>query len=291
MSVPETIAAALAARERDVYDPFLSPGQFSYNYVFLPVVRAAGHHRFTTHVSVHKYRLNTNGDTARHRRDVVRGKRISDDVADRELGVAGRMVRSWCDQNGDLGARVRRILISEARLTNAFMGKASPRDISLCLAVLNATGHLSQKYPQKGEWEALQQYCDEHIGMDCSGLVNSFFIGRGHLSDLWTSRNIIISRWGGDRQRRLEAPLPYYPRGLVMVWDDYSHIALIDGWKIRGQELWVCESGASLGGITMSGYQIVDWPRRQNSYKWHFRRLLKPDHLQRVWIVRPLERR
>jgi len=60
------------------------------------------------------------------------------------------------------------------RIRNAAMGKGAPQDYELALE----WAVLSQKIKNVSQ-PTLQQYCNEHLGIDCSGFITNYLIACG----------------------------------------------------------------------------------------------------------------
>lgn len=59
-------------------------------------------------------------------------------------------------------------------ILNAAMGKGSPRDYELALEWAAASG----KVPNPTQ-AAIQAFCDERLGIDCSGFVTNYLVACG----------------------------------------------------------------------------------------------------------------
>jgi hypothetical protein len=69
--------------------------------------------------------------------------------------------RAWFDQNKE-------------RIRTAAMGKGAPGDYALALEWAVRTGRIAN--PGAG---SIQTFCDEHLGIDCSGFVTNYLIAAG----------------------------------------------------------------------------------------------------------------
>jgi hypothetical protein len=237
------------------------------------------------HVRVHKYRLNR---AATGRIDT--GHRIRDAAADAERELVGPLIRRWCGRNGSTGLSVRSILWTERKLNQVFMGKGSPRDIGFVLKVLKEVGRIDHLYPNHRELAAYQEYCDNYIGVDCSGLVNNYFIATGHFADTNGNCQTLIRNYG-RLNRRLDF-LPSRPQKFILVWQDMSHIAIIDRWERQSDRLQVVESSASMGGVSSTVYELdLDTPditRPAARRYWRARRTARNNSVQKVFMVSPM---
>jgi hypothetical protein len=78
--------------------------------------------------------------------------------------------RAWFDQNKE-------------RIRTAAMGKGAPGDYALALEWAVRTGRIPN--PSAG---TIQTFCDEHLGIDCSGFVTNYLIAIGKREDSATVR-------------------------------------------------------------------------------------------------------
>ena len=63
---------------------------------------------------------------------------------------------------------------NKERIRNAAMGKGAPGDYELALEWAVRSGHIPAPSQQ-----TLQQYCDDHLGIDCSGFVTNYLAACG----------------------------------------------------------------------------------------------------------------
>jgi hypothetical protein len=63
---------------------------------------------------------------------------------------------------------------NKEQIRNAAMGKGAPRDYELALEWAVRSGHIP--VPTQ---ESVQKYCDEHLGIDCSGFVTNYLAACG----------------------------------------------------------------------------------------------------------------
>lgn len=225
------------------------------------------------YVRIHKYRRDTENDASSP--DTHGDGRILDHLALAAWRQAQEALRTW---NGRVQPRdsSERNLVDrvwrwrgEGRLTNVFNGKAYPKDIGFLLTVLIVIGHLPANPID------VQRYCDMHIGMDCSGFVNNYFIARGHAADNRRSRNVLIRRLAAS-SRQLNA-IPASPADHILAWtrnlnigtEPGSHIAVINGWEARPDRLRVSESGASVRGLRTTIYHRVSGPDSHNVWRFY----------------------
>lgn len=277
-----TIEQAFAQRDVTFPDTGLTPSGFAALYGACPVVLEDGQ---VGHVRVHKYRINRAAPGS-----IDTSHRIRDSEADAERNVVGPLIRRWCRANGDLGRRVQTLLYQGRKLNQVFFGKGAPRDIGFVLAVLREVGRIGALYPNHRELAALQAYCDSFIGVDCSGLVNNYFITKGHFSDTNANCQTTIRTYG-RLDRRLDF-LPGRPREFILVWKSMGHIAIIDRWERAEDKLRVIESSASLGGVRDTVYDIdpdmPDLSKAPSQRYWQVFRTAQNNSRQKVYMVSPM---
>ena len=192
----------------------MTPLQFkkSYHAIPVPVVdrKVAGIPlpRVIT-VCVHKYHLYSSGKAFSQQAMAARSKLNDAQKKQGDMGVTN-----------EVDGRV-------------YYGKGSPRDIAQVLTASVALGLIE---PTQA---ALQQHCDDCIGVDCSGFVNSYWRTEGLISD---QRSIASHHKKAHRTAR-KHPSEIMARDML-VWcfpdgrlkeDDpttdaveYGHIALVD---------------------------------------------------------------
>lgn len=205
--------------------------------------------------------------------------------------VDGLISSGFVSQSGRAGPRVTRV----------FSGKSNPADIAATLSLLCHAGRMADFRPSAGEHAALQAYCDAFIGVDCSGLVNGFFVttqqfAEPNLDTLNTGWNIA----NYARQGRVLATAPASITNHVLCWTRgntftqyspnapiaFSHIALIECWvappnpaigSAVGAMFRCAQSSSSMGGVNTSVYQIEEAPpldhRGRNPALWRIRRV------------------
>lgn len=66
---------------------------------------------------------------------------------------------------------------NKGRILNAAMGKGAPRDYELALEWAVRSG----KIPNPTQ-ATIQKYCDDHLGIDCSGFVTNYLIANGKMT-------------------------------------------------------------------------------------------------------------
>jgi hypothetical protein len=138
-------------------------------------------------------------------------------------------------------------------LSHTFMGKGMPADIALTLKLAVHFGLV------KGTTVELQKYCENYIGLDCSGFVWSYAKAVG---DTKVPEDVIDYAVGKNVRKKLA---DVQARD-VLVWSDLGHIAMIDsieppGDKTKGASAraLVVESTASRVGSKFNGPQVSEY--------------------------------
>jgi hypothetical protein len=85
----------------------------------------------------------------------------TEELRDYRAVSRGSRTNTWFNQNKN-------------RIRNAAMGKGAPRDYELALEWAVRSNKL-----QTVNQQTLQTYCDEHLGIDCSGFVTNYLIACG----------------------------------------------------------------------------------------------------------------
>ncbi|MBE0545298.1 MAG: hypothetical protein IH623_28500 [Verrucomicrobia bacterium] len=135
------------------------------------------------------------------------------------------------------------------RIARTFFAKGSPED---CATTFRHALRYERITP-----EGIQQYCDTvaKIGLDCSGLVNNYFLAIGRIS-----RSQTISTYGAGRLRSSFDEIQDLD---VLVWEGGDgaageHIAVIDH-KIAGTDrMVVVESSGSKEGLVHNEYTVLE---------------------------------
>jgi hypothetical protein len=158
-------------------------------------------------VRIDKYRINSGSS---HPCDLVEKDRLVSTVRE-----AMKKCKPGClnaPRNSDVTA-----------IARAFFAKGSPGDFAIALRCAAVYGGVDAT--------KLQQYADKHLGLDCSGFVNQYWIREGSLA---AGASRIIDDYGkADRRRSLITsdkatdPKAVQPKDML-VWPDFGHIALID---------------------------------------------------------------
>jgi hypothetical protein len=85
----------------------------------------------------------------------------TDQMNDYTLVTRGRRTNEWFNANKD-------------RIRSAAMGKGAPQDYELALEWAVRSGKVANPTQV-----SLQRYCDEHLGIDCSGFVTNYLVAVG----------------------------------------------------------------------------------------------------------------
>jgi hypothetical protein len=136
--------------------------------------------------------------------------------------------------------------ITNHEMMRFFTGKARPREMARALFLAQAVGAVSPTEV------ALQKYCDDHSGMDCSG-VSALIYGY-----IGKDRNSTWYRTQGTERTKIED----FRSGDAIVWLKANHIAIIDSVSpVVDSKItcWVVESTAgklvrSDAGVQYSQY-------------------------------------
>lgn len=146
----------------------------------------------------------------------------------------------------------------KAIIARCFMGKGAPTDYEKTLRYAVCYGGV--------EPDDLQTYAHDHLGLDCSGFVNQFWIQLGLINGYANSRT--IRNYGQTEYRRslisgagATDPQAVQP-GDMLIWTDFGHIALVNNLVVTpgGTQAVVVESTASgrIGpGLVKSNYELV----------------------------------
>jgi cell wall-associated NlpC family hydrolase len=166
-----------------------------------------------------------------------------------------RRLRQWNEFAADLrvkdrllrmGRRRQAIEGSErTRIAQAFYGKGRPEDYELALEVACLLGVCASTQ------QSVQQFCDDHLGIDCSGFVNAYFQNEGTLTG---NASRTISQYYSQRQA-LRTDVRQIRQSDLLIWvtaqgrlfRNPGHIALVNG--ARG----VAPAGAAAGAVRAAG--------------------------------------
>ena len=125
---------------------------------------------------------------------------------------------------------------NKERIRTAAMGKGSPHDYELALEWAVRSG----KIPTPNQ-ATIQTYCDEHLGIDCSGFVTNYLIAAGSKSD-------------SDEVRRNTSAASYYNpakavndptavrRGDLLVWMTAANAVLTGPGHVAVVESYAAQS-------------------------------------------------
>ena len=217
-------SAPAASRRRT-----LTPLEFEalYHQVYVPYVDPKSGMAGGTTVNVHCYR----------NQDPLMPKRHSN-TAERDVLVA--LLKDEVRQAAGTLIGVQES--DKQAIAGAFYGKGSPAEYA-------ATLGYALRY-RRSSLAGLATYCDEQakLGIDCSGFVNQYFLATGKISaaqgiDVYAQKAV---RTQASEIKNLD----------VLIWLDYSHIAVIDHGLPNSKQFVVVESAGSKGGLTHSTYSI-----------------------------------
>ncbi|MGK2927541.1 MAG: hypothetical protein ACSLE2_18160 [Lysobacterales bacterium] len=134
------------------------------------------------------------------------------------------------------------------RIRNAAMGKGAPQDYELALEWAVRSGRISDVGAA-----GLQSYCDDHLGIDCSGFVTNYLIacGKKAYSDN-TVRNTGAASYY-NVTRSVNDPLDIR-HGDLLVWmsgnavkRNPGHVAVVESW------LPYCSAGGNMRVVEATG--------------------------------------
>lgn len=153
------------------------------------------------------------------------------------------------------------IEIHNHEMMRFFTGKARPREVARALFLAQAVGAVAPTET------ALQAYCDDHSGMDCSGVAALIYgyVGLDRNASWYTNQGIARTRIEDIRARD------------AIVWLKANHIAIVDSVDPGADEnkitCWVVESTAgklvrSDAGVQYSQYVFErDDTQKTRKYK------------------------
>ena len=121
---------------------------------------------------------------------------------------------------------------NQEHILNAAMGKGAPDDYRLALEWAIISGKIAAPLTA----EKVQQYADEHLGIDCSGFATNYLIAAGKKTySSTTVRNTGAASYF-DSSKAVNDPLAVQ-RGDLLVWmngnsvkRDPGHIAVVDDY-------------------------------------------------------------
>ena len=219
-------SAPAASRRRT-----LTPLEFEalYHQVYVPHVDPQSGMAGGTTVNVHCYR----------NQDPLMPKRHSN-MAERDILVA--LLKEEVRQAA--GALIGVQESDKQAIAGAFYGKGSPAAYAITLGY-------ALRY-RRSSLASLPTYCDDQakLGIDCSGFVNQYFLATGRISaaqgiDVYAQKAV---RTQAGEIKNLD----------VLIWLDYSHIAVIDHGLPNSKQFVVVESAGSKGGLTHSTYSMQE---------------------------------
>jgi hypothetical protein len=137
------------------------------------------------------------------------------------------------------------------QILNAAMGKGAPRDYELALEWAVASGKISQPSPAN-----IQNFCDQRLGIDCSGFVTNFLIANSLRPSLpATASNTSAASYFVDSQA-VNNIYDIQP-GHLLVWMEGNqvkrnpgHVAVVDFYipqSLPGGNMRVVEATGAAG--------------------------------------------
>ena len=157
---------------------------------------------------------------------------------DYNVVTAGSSTHAWFRENKD-------------RIRTAAMGKGAPRDYELALEWAVRSG----KVPSVTQ-ATLQTYCDNHLGIDCSGFVTNYLVACGkRIYSSNTVRNTSAASYY-NVARAINNPAHVQP-GDLLVWmngnvvrSNPGHVAVVDQYfpqSAAGGNMRVVEATGASG--------------------------------------------
>lgn len=140
---------------------------------------------------------------------------------------------------------------NKERIRTAAMGKGSPRDYELALEWAVRSGKIAN--PNQA---TIQTYCDEHLGIDCSGYATNYLIANGLKTDSDTTRRNTnaasyynAAKAVNDSTAVRQGDLLVWMRGNA-VKTGPGHIAVVESYVAQcrpGGNMRVCEATGASG--------------------------------------------
>ena len=133
-------------------------------------------------------------------------------------------------------------------IRNAAMGKGSPRDYKAALDWAVLSGKI-----RNVNQSSIQKYCDNHLGIDCSGLVTNYLIANNRLAYSASKvRNTNAASYFD--QAKAQADPMKIKQGDLLVWMDGSrvkrspgHIAIVESYVPQ------CRPGGNMRVVEATG--------------------------------------
>ncbi len=206
----------------------LTPLEFEalYHQVYVPYLDSQSGLAGGTNIDVHCYR---NHKLARRRSNLEEKEKLVALLKAETQNAAGRLIDVEESQ--------------KFAIAEAFFAKGSPEAYAITLKC-------ALRY-QQASVAGLQKYCDDtaKLGLDCSGFVNQYFIAIGRLTK---AQDIDVYAKAALRRQTAEVqPLD------LLIWLDYSHIALVNHRIGNPNQVVVVESAESKRGLTHSTYRLL----------------------------------
>lgn len=154
-------------------------------------------------------------------------------------------------------------------IARAFFAKGSPADFGVALRTAVLYGGVKPA--------DLQAYADKHLGIDCSGFVNQYWIRTSRLGGYDKSRT--ISTYGAADRRRssIKSDKSKDPKAIcaqdMLVWSNFGHIALVDSLTYgKTTQATIVESTAHAfaghhDGLVRTTYEIQSVNEKSKKFK------------------------
>ncbi len=137
------------------------------------------------------------------------------------------------------------------QIQNAAMGKGAPRDYELALE----WAVISQKIRNPSE-STIQTFCDDRLGIDCSGFVTNYLIANGKKADTATVRRNTSAASYYSASKAVNDPTAVR-QGDLLVWMTGNtvkrgpgHVAVVESYRaqsVEGGNMRVVEATGAAG--------------------------------------------
>jgi hypothetical protein len=104
-------------------------------------------------------------------------------------------------------------------IVRTFVGKGSPDDIARTLTLAVRYGLVA------GDTTSLQKYCDDYVGLDCSGFVTNYLnLAYDYSVDVMNKSATSYREPVSNRIAKLDEIEPRF----IMAWSNTNHVAMVD---------------------------------------------------------------
>ncbi|MDP2997584.1 MAG: hypothetical protein Q8N47_08850 [Bryobacterales bacterium] len=149
------------------------------------------------------------------------------------------------------------ISVSLSIFQHAFDGKCTPSEVRDVLRLF-AYWHKADSAPRK-RWQDPQAFADQCLGLDCNGLVGSFF--KTQYSWLGIGPETAISSYETCPRAKVRKSLAEIESLDVLVFPGYVHIAVIGNMGMKGAGSVTCNvcqsTGMGLNGLQTTQERIT----------------------------------